>query len=315
MKRTFGFLAALVLAVCGLTPALAQVGNPPFQVYAEQYNAWSFTSVSANTYTFPGSNCWVSPQTSGVTASFFAFGNSNTSVYFPVYIQDVNPSDSEIVTPSSLSTTPSACGFSASTTYSHTSFRVLSGTAGLQEAVYTNATPGTSSNVAVNVLLDRNYYRLVAALPGSQTVAGIIAALKGAPNVQVVDTTTSPWTVYTWNGSAYFNNGGSTPPTLAFTAGAGTGPAAGTVTGNGSVGTATFTTGTSTATGTTFTLTTAAGGFGHSPTCTVRSNGANVPSGTVSNAVTGSGPYVITVSVATTALTASTFYSFSYSCY
>ena len=72
IDRALRVLAVLALVLCGLTPAFAQAGNPPFQVWAEQYNAWSFQSVSANTYTFPGSNCWVSPQTSGVTASFFA---------------------------------------------------------------------------------------------------------------------------------------------------------------------------------------------------------------------------------------------------
>lgn len=305
---------AVVAVVLGcVLPVSAQQGIPPYSVYAEQYNQWSINGQQANTYTFTGGPCWVTPLTSGLTPSFFAFGNVANSVYFPVLIRDANPSNSEIVTPTALSSTQSSCGFSASPANTHITFTVSSGTAGLQEAVYTNAVPGSTSITALSVLLDRNFYNLVSGLPGSQTVGGIIAALKGATNVQVVDTTTAPWTYYNWNGVHYYANGGSNPGTLTLTAGSGTGPTGATITGKGTDAIVSYTTGTSTATGTSFSVTTpaaAAGGFNHSPTCTLYSIGANVPSGTLSCAVTGSGPYVATVSVATTALTASTFYSF-----
>lgn len=306
-------MVILAMVLLPALPAAADQGTPPYQVWPQQYNGWSFNSQQANSFIFTA-NCWVSPTTDGVTPSFFAFGNPVTSVYFPVLIQDANPSNSEIVTPSTISVSQSACGFTASPSNQHISFTVKSGTAGLEEAVYTNSQPSSTSPTAFNVMLDRTYYSLVAALPGSQTVGGIIAALKGATNVQIVDTTTSPWTIYNWNGAHYYANGGSLPPTLALTAGAGTGPTGATITGSGSSGTVSFTAGTSTATGTTFTLTTvaaAAGGFNHSPTCTIAYIGANA-AGAATCAVTGTGPYVDTISIATTALTASTFYSFAY---
>lgn len=321
MKRAaFGLLTALML-VCGLLPvtAVAQQGTPPHLVWAEQYNQWTFQSAAANTYTFPGSNCWVTPATDGQTASFFAFGNPAQSVYYPVAIIDATPANSEIVTPTSLSTSPSACGFSASTVNSHASFYVESGTAGLQEAVYTLSQP-SSGNVAWVVGLDRTYYSQVAGLPGSQTVGGIIYNLKGSAGVQIVDTTTTPYTWYAWNGAHYFANGGGTP-SIAAGAALGTGPANLTITGTGASGTISVTTGTSTATGTMFTLTFLSGttstGFNHSPTCTIASVGATTPSGTLAAGSVGgssSAGYTQPFTVSTTALTASTFYSFSYSC-
>jgi hypothetical protein len=212
MKRAaIRFLTFAAILLCGLGgfTAHADQGIPPYMVWPEQYNLWSFNSVSANTYTFPGYNCWVSPLTNGTTASFFAFGNSNTSVYFPVFIEDASPALSEIVTPTALSTTPTACGFSAAPVNSHISFTVKSGTAGLQEAVYTLSQPSSASSTANDVMLDQNFYGLVAALPSNQTVAGIIAALSGSTRVQIVDTTTGPWTYYTWNGSKYVSTSGS----------------------------------------------------------------------------------------------------------
>lgn len=302
---------ALVLAATAVG-ALAQGTFPQPVVYAEQFNNWDYASQGANQFTFSGTNCFNYPLASGI-GSYFVFGP--TASPYPVLIQDANPSNSEIVTPSSTSTVSGSCGFTAAPSHSHTSFYVSSGTAGLQDAV--GALGTTSAGV---VVIDRYYYGLVAGLPGSKTVGAEIYGLKGSTGVQVVDITTTPYTYYAWNGSHYFANGGGTP-SIAAGAGLGTGPTGLTVTGNGAGGTISVTTGTSTATGTLFTLTFLSGttstGFNHSPSCSIASVGATTPAGTLAAGSVGgssSAGYTQPFTIATTALTASTFYSFSYSC-
>jgi hypothetical protein len=309
----FGSILFAALVLVSL-PALAQGGLPPAIVTAEQFNNWQFQSQGANQFTFSQTNqCTSFPLVANI-GGYFVFGTGGTYGYYPVYIQDASPSNSEIVTPTSISQASGSCGFSASTANSHTSFTVLSGTAGLQDAVGTLASRGAPGVV----MIDRYFYNLVTGLPGSKTVGGLIAALKGSALVQVVDTTTAPWTYYSWNGASYYANGGSNPGTLALTAGSGTAPSGATIAGNGAGPLVSYTSGTSTATGSIFTVTTpaaAAGGFNHSPTCTIASIGATVPAGTLSVATSGSGPWVVTASVATTALAASTLYQFSLSCH
>lgn len=316
-------LLLALTALCALLVPMATFGQgalPPYWVRAAEFNQWSFTSQAANTYTFAGTNCFIYPQVQGqlYPGSFFAFGPN--SAPYPVFIQDQGSSvsNNEIVTPTSVSTVSGACGFSASTANQHTSFYVKSGTAGLQEAV---GTLGSTSTPAQpwTVIVDRTTYQQVAGLPGTKTVGSIIAALKGSVNVNVVDITTAPWTYYAWNGSAYFSNGGGTP-VVAAAAGLGTGPTGLIISGNGAGGTVSVTTGTGTATGNLFTMTYPSGttstGFNHSPTCTFAGVGANAIAGTLGASVSGSAAsgYVVTATITTTALTASTFYSMSYSC-
>lgn len=315
MKRTLtavaAFLALALAAVSIPAVAIAQQGLPVKQVWAEQYNNWSFQSQAANSYTFAGTNCNSFPLVDGTAASYFVFGNANSGAGWPILIQDANPSNSEIVTPSSLSTVSGACGFSASTTNQHVSFVVSSGTAGLQDAVGTLANNGSQ---AINVMLDRTWYSLVAALPGSPSAFSIISNLKGGSvGVQIVDTTTAPWTVWNWNGTSYVNNGGAALPSVTLSTGAGTSPGAVTITGSGSQGTVSFKSGTSpTASATIFTLTfpTAAnGGFNHTPVCTVV---GSYTAGTVTYG--GANPETVVVPATSTALTASTNYTFFFSC-
>lgn len=307
-----GLLLLATFAVMVPAACFAQQGLPVKQVWAEQYNNWSLNSQSANTYTFAGTNCNSFPLVDGTAPSYFVFGNPVTSVFYPVFIEDADPSNSEIVTPSSISTVSSACGFSASTANAHISFTVKSGTAGLQDAVGSLASSGAQ---AVNVLLDRTWYQLVAGLPGTPSAYSIIAALKGgSTGVQIVDTTSAPWTTYTWNGSNYVNNGGSALPTVTLGTGAGTTPGAVTITGSGSAGTVAFKSGTSPATSSTiFTLTfptVANGGFNHTPVCTVV---GSYTVGTVTYG--GANPETAVVPSTGTALTASTNYTFFYACH
>ena len=194
--RTLISILAAMLAGGFRMPAAAQGNIPPPIVWAEQFNNWSLASQGANQFTF--ATCYSTPLVNAV-GNYFVFGLGGTYGYYPVLIADSNPANSEVVTPGATSTTPGSCGFSAATSHSHTSFTVSSGTAGLQDAVGTMAANVGSGTVGI----DRRYYNLVAAMPGSKTVAGIIAALKGSATVQLVDVTTSPWTWYAWNGSQY----------------------------------------------------------------------------------------------------------------
>lgn len=316
-------LGALMLVMA--VPVTAQSGQalPPSEVWAEGYNVLNIMGQGANTFTWNFSNatspgaCYGYPLNNGASIPFFVFGLTSAPV--PIFIRDVNPTLSEVVTPSSATVTGSSCGFSASPANSHTTFWVSSGSAGLYEALYANL----KSPALLRVNLDAYWKTLVAALPGSKTVGGLIASIPtslGSVNLVIVDKTTTPATEYAWNGAAYAANGGGLP-TIAAGAGLGTGPAGLTVTGNGAGGVISVTSGTSTATGTLFTLTflsgTTQGGFNHSPTCTIAAIGANTPAGTLAaGSVGGSSAagYTQPFTIATTALTASTFYSFSYSC-
>lgn len=315
LATTLLTLIGLVALAVGLpAPAVAQGTFPPAIVYAEQFNNWSYPSQGANQFTFAYTNNCESYPLANAVPPYFVFGGG-TYGYYPVLIQDANPADSEIVTPTAVTRASGSCGFSAAPANSHTSFTVSSGTAGLQDAVGTLA-GGASSGI---VGIDSYFYRLVAALPGSETVGKLIYGLKGSSNVQVVDTTTSPWTYYAWNGSHYFANGGGTP-TAALGTGAGTSPTGPAISGNGAGGTVTLTAGTSpTASATIFTLTypsgTSSTGFNHQPTCTITSVGASSYTvGTLTYSGSASAGYVVTVPATATALTAATQYSFAYSC-
>lgn len=194
---------ALGLALVGVLPALAQAPLPVKAVYAEQYNQWNFNSQAANTYTFSGTNCQSFPLVDGATSPYFVFGP--TAAAYPVFIQDANPANSEIVTPTSTSSVSSACGFAASAVNQHTSFTVRSGTAGLQDAV---GTLSSTSLVPMIVYLDRTWYALVNGLPGAPSAQSIILALTGgSTGVVIVDTTTAPSTYYSWDGTKYRASG------------------------------------------------------------------------------------------------------------
>ena len=139
-----------------------------------------------------------------------------TPVYFPVAITDATPSLSEVVTPTSTTQGATTCGFAASPSNTHISFTLQSGTSGLQEAVAS----GWNNPPTFDVVLDKTWYQLQAALGtylNGSTAAAIIPKITGTTNVAIVDTTTTPWTFYTWNGTAYVPNSESGSGTAAFT--------------------------------------------------------------------------------------------------
>ena len=190
-----------LLFLTGFAFAQGPVTYPPTWVYARAYNGWSLIGQSANTYTFNGGVCNYTPYNNGNTSAFFDFSGyqGSTLVYNPVWIQDANPALNEIVTPTSTTQSSASCGFAASTANNHTSFQLSSGTAGLQEAITTQL----QTTPIFDVVLDKYWYQLVAAFPATTTPQSIIGALTGSVNVGIVDTTTSPWTFYAWNGTKY----------------------------------------------------------------------------------------------------------------
>ena len=204
IRQTLGILLALTMVIAPFpVPASAQGPSnyPPTWVYARAYNGWNVIGQTASTYTFNGGVCYYSPFNNGLTAPIFDFAGyqGSTLVYNPVFIQDANTALNEIVTPSSVTNTSASCGFSATTANAHTSFTLSSGTAGLQEAI----TNQLQTTPVFDVVLDKYWYQLVAAFPATTTPQSIIKALTGSANVGIVDTTTSPWTFYSWNGVNY----------------------------------------------------------------------------------------------------------------
>lgn len=311
--------AAIAILCFGAAFAQGPSNFPPTAVYARAYAAWNLLGQQANTFTFNGNVCTFTAYNNGQSSPFFAFSglNSSTTVYFPVAITDAVTANSEIVTPTSTSNTSASCGFAGTTAHSHTSFVLSSGTAGLQEAIIyqpQSAPPST-------VILDRYWYQLVKGLPGPPTSASIINSVAGNANVQIVDTTTAPYTYYCYNGTNYTACAGNyTVPTLtSLGQGAGGTPASTSIVGTGTTGIIKLTTGgtTPTTSANIFLVTwpaIASGGFQYAPVCTVSSIGTNVaPVGTVST--TAGPPATLSyTSNATTALTNSTAYVFSYVC-
>lgn len=278
-RSTACLVAGLLFACCAI--ASAQTNLPPTWVFARAYNGLSLIGQQANTYTFNGGACNVSPLNNGNSPSFFAFSGTqaSTTVYFPIAILDADPTKNEIVTPTSTTQGSGACGFAASTANQHTSFMLTDGTGGLQPAITAQLQSGPPSDV----LLDQYWYQTVFGLPGLPTPESLIKAATGSPNVQIIDTTTSPWTYWRWSGTAYAVagtlTGGTAAPTAAAGAAAGTSPTGPTNTGNGNTISVALTTGTATTTGTLFTETWATtNAFLYPPTCKVWTTGANTPS-------------------------------------
>lgn len=308
--------ALVLLAGLLLCSYAAMAQNlPPTWVFARAYAGWNIIGQQANTYTFNGGACNYTPYNNGNSPGFFVFSGlqNTTTVYNPVAILDANPTLSEIATPTSTVQSTATCGFAASTTNQHTSFTLVSGTAGLQEAITNQLQAAPPSSV----LLDNFWYQLVFGLPGLPTPESLIKAAKGSSNVTIVDTTTSPWTYWRWSGTAYavagIPTGGTAAPTAAAGAAAGTSPTGPTNTGDGNTFTVALTTGTATTTGTLFTetwATTAA--FLYPPSCRVISTGANVLPFTYAVSFTASAAKVTVTSV--TAPVASTAYALQVVC-
>jgi hypothetical protein len=318
MRKFIGTVLSflLVVAAGSVAPlASAQGAQVPKFLFASDYGQWQIPGASANTYQWsPGTICQVAPATS--TNQFFAFATNA-----PILVADATNANSEILTPSVVSQTASFCSITITPLNSHYSFRVQSATGGLQEALNAVAA-GTA--YATQIYLDKYWYQAVGGLTSqfvTVTPTSVIAAAKGSSGLRLVDVTTSPFTYYAWNGTAYTlqgtATGGATKPTIAAGAAAGTSPTVANLTGgNGNAFEADVTTGTATTTGTLFTETWAtSSAFGYLPTCTVTSTGTNVASGfTFAVTYPSSTHALLTVTGPTTPLTISTAYKFWVNC-
>jgi hypothetical protein len=339
MRRIVTFLIFLLAFLTPVYHAVAQgfvpAGAPPW-VYADNFGRWAIQGQNANTYTFQASGkspCYFTKLNFGDSSTFYAFGNGVALA--PVFVQDNNSANSEVVTPGSyLVPTQSSCGPAIAPVNPHTTFSLQSGTGGLQEAI--NTVGGFTAPYPVEIFLTPEWYKLVAGIAGSNstlaaiTPATIKAAAKGSKNAILVDITTAPPTQYVWLGTAYASGTqywtSVPPPAIAAGAGAGTGPTIALAAGSNAVsGTVNLTSGTTpTASATIFTLTwnatagiagTPTNNWGYAPTCTVTSTGTPAYTGT--NAVTGTtGAIVDTYTATATALAASTAgYSWTYLCH
>ena len=203
-KIAFGFIVALaaLVAICAAPVAVAQSGQAYNQrwIFASDFGTWTVRSQTSATYSWsPGSICNVPANSSA--QSFFAFATSQ-----PVEIVDItNSTLNEIVTPTAVTNTASICSISVAPANTHYGFFVTSGTGGLQEAVNTVSATAPYSTL---IWIDRNWYALANALPGT-TPAKVIAALTGNSNAVIVDNTTQPFTYYTYNGTGYSPSGTS----------------------------------------------------------------------------------------------------------
>lgn len=299
MKRIFTLIASMALMVAGIARAQT-VAN---QVIVSQYSNWSVqgtVALASGTNTaIPFSPCAVS----GANKNFQAFTAS-----VPVKIVDPNnPSIDEVVTPSAVVLAPGNCRVTFTTVNAHPiPYSIVSGSAGLQEAVNANAL-STTQNTAV---LDSKFYSQAASIGGA---AAVIHAATASPTLSLLDLTQAPNVAYQSVSSVYtaYSNTGGAAPTAAAGAAAGTSPTGPANVGNGNTFTVSLTTGTATTTGTLFTETWPATlSFGRVPNITVVSTGANVPVFTYT--VTGSTTHVLTVTMASAPPTA-TAYTFEVS--
>lgn len=318
IRRAVSLGLLFVCAAFASAPYATAQNLPPTWVFARAYNGLSLIGQQANSYTFNGGACNVSPLNNGNSPSFFAFSGLQgaTTVYNPVAIVDADPTKNEIVTPTSTTQSSAACGFAGTVVNQHTSFTLTSGTVGLQEAI----TNQQQSAPPSNVLLDQYWYTQVFGLPGSPTPESLIKAAKGSSNVTVVDTTTSPWTYWRWSGTAYAAattlTGGTAAPTAAAGAAAGTSPTGPTNTGDGNTMTVALTTGTATTTGTLFTETWATtNAFLYPPACRVYSTPSATNQFTAfTYAVTFTASAAKVTVTATTAPAISTAFNFTVVC-
>lgn len=163
-----------------------QLGQTPAGQYvAIQYGLWQVVGQTPNLYAWPQNTCLV--NAGGKLIFPFAVGA-------PVLIQDSDPTQSEVVTPSTVTNDSGRCSITIAATHIHNSFVMKSATRGLQEAI--NAA-GTST---AQVLITNDWFN------AGGTLAMVLAA-QGNSHVAVLDYTDMSClpvpAAYLWNGSAY----------------------------------------------------------------------------------------------------------------
>jgi hypothetical protein len=178
----------LIIAIClSVRLTLAQSANINGVLYAAQFGQWTMPTGQNGSYAWSGPGVCV-VNSGGLSFQAFTVGT-------PVTIVDANPAHTETVTPSVVNSSGIGCSiqFSPAPSYTHYSYQIKSGTAGLQEAI----------NWA---LRQPNFNGLVELTPqwsqqGGTT--GMITSARGSSTVSIFDFRTAQQKAYTWNGSAY----------------------------------------------------------------------------------------------------------------
>lgn len=154
-------------------------------MYAAGFGQWVLpqgSSPISGTILWPATTCAVS--TNGVTFELQAG--------MPIRILDANPSQNEVTTISSVTLSSGECIVAAPMKYTHTTYSVGSGSAGLQEAIdYAQA-----NQLATAVKLTADWW-------AQGGTAAMIGSASGTTAIQVVDVTKAPWNWYAWNGTKY----------------------------------------------------------------------------------------------------------------
>lgn len=193
-------LAGLLFLACGLAlDAHAQNGQV---IYASDFAQWSLpqgVGPAAGSIQYP------SPEICRVTSQGHNF--VGPKVGRPLTILDTVPGQTETSTPTKVTLNNNTCVITLPTAYIHNNYSVVSGTAGLQEAIDYNATPAAGSVIVLTPAWQQ---------AGGQT--SMITQVSGSSAVAIIDERTSCFQAYAWNGTNYAlnanfcANGGSVGP-------------------------------------------------------------------------------------------------------
>jgi hypothetical protein len=158
-------------------------GNDAGLLYASNFGLWSVPQGNQGQYS------WSSPIFCRASADGLPL-NPVFAINAPLLIKDQQPQNSEIVTPTAVSMTGASCSITVRPANPHNTFNLLSGTAGLQEAI------NYAAGLPYEIVLTPDWSRL-----GGTT--GMITSAKGSTNVTILDARTSNLESCTWGGSAY----------------------------------------------------------------------------------------------------------------
>ena len=188
--------AILTVILAGLVPSLCAQGSNGGTLYASDFAQWSLPQGSGPAN---GTISWPSASVCQVSSGGFTF--TGPKIGRPLLVIDnAAPAHSETVIPSNVIVGPGGCSLAATMLYSHLSYSVISGTAGLQEAI----DYGTVGSQVAVVALTPPW-----AIKGGTT--STVTSAYGNINVSIIDERTSVFQPYAWNGSAYVAvpNGGT----------------------------------------------------------------------------------------------------------
>lgn len=187
----------LIFALSAFYPGVhLEAQNVEGQIVASQFGEFQVPGIATGSLQFDAATC----QVSGGGKNFAAFTGG-----VPIKIVDSNPNLTEVQTPAAVFI--NQCAVSMGTTYIHsTPFYLTSGTGGLQEALTNGPVKAGGPNT---VILNAEWYSLVA----PSNPATVIASVHGSTALGLVDVTTTPYTAYQWNGTAYaaVSYGGNLP--------------------------------------------------------------------------------------------------------